>query len=393
MERNRMKTQHLAYQYVETASESAATSSEVNSDDVTTTCDAVMITDSKEAFRRFGGPTVKAISLPHDVLSTSDRHLIELENQVQRMMEAHLAPKPSVKQAFGDTYNPSWKIHPNLRWRQPQNSQNNFSNPPNRFQSNGSFLNRAFNNNPQNFNNQSNLKGLVSNFMVSQDARLSKFEADFKQQQTEMTNKIDTLLKAINERMTGALLSDTVKNLKLNVSPTFLVLSARSYPLKDPQSSSHPFNLVNAIKRNCEKRRGIRMDVKTEDFYIIDMEKDPTCPLLVGRGFLATVSAVIDFLLSITSRFRLVVILLNFSFTIVVLDLFNTTYALQAKVRSVQKDQTMSMRMEQYRTYTGYALWEVIMNGDAPAITSASAGTEGLVPPKIAEQKLARKNE
>ncbi|GKF86578.1 hypothetical protein Tco_0254405 [Tanacetum coccineum] len=36
------------------------------------------------------------------------------------------------------------------------------------------------------------------------------------------------------------------------------------------------------------------------------------------------------------------------------------------------------MRMEQYRTYTGYALWEVIMNGDAPAITSASAGTEGL---------------
>ncbi|GJR02823.1 MAK10-like protein [Tanacetum coccineum] len=31
-----------------------------------------------------------------------------------------------------------------------------------------------------------------------------------------------------------------------------------------------------------------------EDFYIIDMEKDPTCLLLVGRGFLATASAVID---------------------------------------------------------------------------------------------------
>ncbi|GKC52823.1 hypothetical protein Tco_1075568 [Tanacetum coccineum] len=35
---------------------------------------------------------VKAISLPQDVLSTSDRRLIELENQVQRLMEAHLAP-------------------------------------------------------------------------------------------------------------------------------------------------------------------------------------------------------------------------------------------------------------------------------------------------------------
>ncbi|GJZ55283.1 hypothetical protein Tco_0610476 [Tanacetum coccineum] len=47
--------------------------------------------------------------------------------------------------------------------------------------------------------------------------------------------------------------------------------------------------------------------------------------------------------------------------------------------------------MEQYLTHTDYALWEVIMNGDAPAIASAS--TEGLIPPKTAEQKLARKNE
>ncbi|GKB45022.1 hypothetical protein Tco_0889964, partial [Tanacetum coccineum] len=53
-----------------------------------------------------------------------------------------------------------------------------------------------------------------------------------------------------------------------------------------------------------------------------------------------------------------------------------------------------SMRMEQYLTHTDYALWEVIVNGDAPtAIASASAGTEGLIPPKTAEQKLAKKNE
>ncbi|GKA01487.1 hypothetical protein Tco_0674152 [Tanacetum coccineum] len=35
---------------------------------------------------------VKEIALPQDVPSTSDRRLIELENQVQRLMEAHLAP-------------------------------------------------------------------------------------------------------------------------------------------------------------------------------------------------------------------------------------------------------------------------------------------------------------
>ncbi|GJY18039.1 ribonuclease H-like domain-containing protein [Tanacetum coccineum] len=52
-----------------------------------------------------------------------------------------------------------------------------------------------------------------------------------------------------------------------------------------------------------------------------------------------------------------------------------------------------SMRMDQYLTHTNYDLWEVIMNGDAPAIASASASTEGPIPPKTVEQKLARKNE
>ncbi|GJV82765.1 hypothetical protein Tco_1522663 [Tanacetum coccineum] len=248
--------------------------------------------------RDFAKP-VKAISLPQDVPSTSDRRLIELKNQVQRLMEAHLAPTQPTqvnkitssceicsgphdtqycmenpKQAFveyassctneagckwytfkpkqnnfGDTYNPSWKSHPNLRWRQPQNSQNSFSNPPNRFQPNGSILNRSFNKNPQNFNNQSNLEELVTNFMASQDARLSKFEADFKQQQSEMTNKINTVLKAITDRIAGALPSDTVKNPKLN---TFQVLSICSYPKTNPQCSSHLSTSINAVK-TCSK--------------------------------------------------------------------------------------------------------------------------------------------
>ncbi|GJZ92853.1 hypothetical protein Tco_0664918 [Tanacetum coccineum] len=182
-----------------------------------------------------------AISLPEDVPSTSDHRLIELENQVQRLMKAHLAPKKYVQvnkisssceicsgphdtqycmenpvQAFvdyaslrtdeaggkwftfkpeqnnlGDTYNTSWKSHPNL--------------------------------------SQSNLEGLVSNFMASQDARLSKFEADFKQQQSEMTNKIDMVLKAITDRITRALPSDMVKNPKLDVNSSSLVLSALSF--------------------------------------------------------------------------------------------------------------------------------------------------------------------
>nr|GEX71989.1 hypothetical protein [Tanacetum cinerariifolium] len=91
-------------------------------------------------------------------------------------------------------------------------------------------------------------RGLVSNFMAFQETRLSKFEADFKQQQSKMTNKINTFLKAINDRMTGALPSDTVKNPKLSDNSTSPVLSTRSYPTKDPQSSSQIHNLINAIK-------------------------------------------------------------------------------------------------------------------------------------------------
>nr|GEY06443.1 zinc finger, CCHC-type [Tanacetum cinerariifolium] len=88
---------------------------------------------------------------------------------------------------------------------------------------------------------------LVFNFMASQDARLSKFEVDFKQQQSKMTNKIDTVLKAITDRLAGSLPGDTVKNLKLNINSTTLVLSARSYPTEDPQCSTHIYGSINAI--------------------------------------------------------------------------------------------------------------------------------------------------
>ncbi|GJX79761.1 hypothetical protein Tco_0327910 [Tanacetum coccineum] len=91
--------------------------------------------------------------------------------------------------------------------------------------------------------------GLVSNIMASQDARLSKFEADFKQQQGEMTKKINTVLKAIIDRITGALPSDTVKNPKLNVNSTALVLAARSCPKEDPSAQT-----ISTVRSTLSKR-------------------------------------------------------------------------------------------------------------------------------------------
>ncbi|GJY66643.1 DNA-directed DNA polymerase [Tanacetum coccineum] len=214
-------------------------------------------------------------------------------------------------------------------------------------------MNRSFNNTSQNFSNQSNLEGLVSNFMASQDARMSMFEADFKQQQREMTNKIDTVLKAVTDRITGALPSDTVKNPKLNVNSTSPVLTQQleepEQTLEDEFKDLHlnlsvlevlahapMYNeILDKYMESLElgKNRGLRKhnpviplqleetnhvfgladgtksypirifkDVEVHigrlklliDFYVINMKKDPKTPLVVGRGFLATANAIID---------------------------------------------------------------------------------------------------
>ncbi|GKE25814.1 hypothetical protein Tco_1441198 [Tanacetum coccineum] len=64
--------------------------------------------------------------------------------------------------------------------------------------------------------------------MASQDARLSKFEANFKRQQDEMTNKIDTVLKAITDQIAGTLPSDTPDKSSLGN------ISSHPHPQPDP---------------------------------------------------------------------------------------------------------------------------------------------------------------
>ncbi|GKE63547.1 MAK10-like protein [Tanacetum coccineum] len=158
---------------------------------------------------------VKAIALPQDVSSTSDRRLIELENQVQRLMEAHLAPTQPTQVNKVTT--------PCEICSGPHDTQYCMEDPEQAFFEYASSRTDEAG------------EGLISEFMASQDARLSKFKADFKRQQGEMTNKIDTVLKAITDQITGTLPSDTVKNPKLGTHP---VLSARSYPTMDPQCST-----------------------------------------------------------------------------------------------------------------------------------------------------------
>ncbi|GKC30225.1 MAK10-like protein [Tanacetum coccineum] len=53
---------------------------------------------------------IKEISLPQDVLHTSDRRFIELENQVQRLMEAHLAPTQPTQNKIENPSSPK-RVH------------------------------------------------------------------------------------------------------------------------------------------------------------------------------------------------------------------------------------------------------------------------------------------
>ncbi|GJU91550.1 MAK10-like protein [Tanacetum coccineum] len=138
--------------------------------------------------RDFAKP-VKAIALPQDDLRTPDARLIKLENQVQRLMEAHLAPKQHTQVNKITT--------PCEICNGPHDTQYCMENPEQAFvEYTSSRTDEAG-------------EGLVSEFMASQDARLSKFKADLKRQQGEMTNKIDTVLKAITNQIAGALPSDT----------------------------------------------------------------------------------------------------------------------------------------------------------------------------------------
>ncbi|GJT47278.1 hypothetical protein Tco_0955993 [Tanacetum coccineum] len=148
--------------------------------------------------RDFAKP-VKAIALPKDVPSTSDCRLIKLENQVQRLMEAYLSLTQPTQVTKITT---SCEICSG-----PHDTQYCMENPEQAFVEYASSRTDEAG------------EGLVSEFMASQDARLSKFEADFKQHQSEMTTKIDTVLKANTDRIAGTLPSDTVKNPKLGTHP------------------------------------------------------------------------------------------------------------------------------------------------------------------------------
>nr|GEV00855.1 hypothetical protein [Tanacetum cinerariifolium] len=83
----------------------------------------------------------------------------------------------------------------------------------------------------------------------------------------------------------------------VNLIPLYLFKKLKIRLLEE---TDHVFRLANGTKSypiRIVKNTVVHIGKLKllEDFYVIDMEKDPATPLLVGKGFLATASVVIDY--------------------------------------------------------------------------------------------------
>nr|GEV63462.1 MAK10-like protein [Tanacetum cinerariifolium] len=224
---------------------------------------------------------VKAIYLPQDVLSASDRHLIELENQVQRLMEAHLAHKPSVhvnKIAF------SCEIYGG-----PYNTRYCMENPKQAFLDYASLrIDEAGAHAPM-------YNTILDRYVETLE--LSKNGSAFIQ--SEMPKKIkDPRLFILPYKLGDSKPFDTLSDLGscVNLIPLYLFKTLKIRLLKKTKNvlgladgtKSYHIGIVRNVEVYVGKLKLL------EDFYVIDMENDLMCPLLIGRGFLVTASAVID---------------------------------------------------------------------------------------------------
>nr|GEV18412.1 MAK10-like protein [Tanacetum cinerariifolium] len=143
---------------------------------------SIPLQDKPLTNRDFAKP-VKTISLPQDVSSTSDRRLIELESQVQRLMEAYLGPMQPTQ---------------------------------------------------------------VNKITTSCEICSGSHDTQYCMKDLEQAF-VEYASSCTDEAGARAQPSDTIKNPKLNVNTINSTLSARSYPAEDPQCSTHIYGLINAI--------------------------------------------------------------------------------------------------------------------------------------------------
>ncbi|GJY90128.1 MAK10-like protein [Tanacetum coccineum] len=231
-----------------------------------------------------------------DVPSTSDRCLIELKNQVQRLMEAHLAPTQPTQvnkittsceicsgphdtqycmkypeQAFAEyasshkhdmgnrkfttnqgprNFNEAtntWKDKPNFNWERTQT----FTSPRN-----GSISTHSS-------NYQMKLEKALDDFESHQEKRLSHLRTQLEQQHDNMIGKINLLWKTISEKLNNAPISESAGDSMASKNTTSISHIAREElkrkgikspsKLFSPKRRNHNHNITKEAKDEVEE--------------------------------------------------------------------------------------------------------------------------------------------
>nr|GEW37451.1 putative ribonuclease H-like domain-containing protein [Tanacetum cinerariifolium] len=259
--------------------------------------------------------------------------------------------------------------------------------------------------------------------MASQDARLSKFEADFKQQQSEMTKKIDTMLKAITDRIARTLSSDTVKNLKLETRPVLLVPPSPNVELVFTKEEDGDVMFIEIIPKDDDSRKE-EPKVKGQEVEYLDIfptrsklayHKYLMCgliPLIFLRNPIITGGCPSNLKISCNIRHVNVekaYIDLNSPLNIMTRMMYNWIMRRKLNLREDANGgisncwviivtnpfyiTTVSFEVDAAMDLKKNMLSEVILNGVSPIPTRVVDGVLQPVAPTTAEQKLARKNE
>ncbi|GJW32701.1 MAK10-like protein [Tanacetum coccineum] len=304
---------------------------------------------------------VKAITLPRDVPSTSDRRLIELENQVQRLMEAHLAPTQPTQVNKITTL---CEIYSG-----PHDTQNCMENPEQAFVeyassrtdgAGGTLPNDTVKNlklrthpissartypiiDPQcSSHPTTSINAMKAHFndAIIEPQQLEEPEPTLEDEFKDLHLNLPALEVLAHSPIYNTILDKYVESLELGKNGSAFIQGETPVKIGDPGlftlpcrlGDSKPFDTladlgscVNIIPPYLFKKLNIRLleetgyifeladgtksypvgiikDVEVHigklkllnDFYVLDMKKDPETPLLVGRGFLATSNAVID---------------------------------------------------------------------------------------------------
>ncbi|XP_075515881.1 uncharacterized protein LOC142550690 [Primulina tabacum] len=195
---------------------------------------------------------------------------------------------------YSSTYNPGWKHHPNLSWKNTENSLNPthiLSLPiPQQVRQQGLLVPAA----PPGFKQEDQIpiyEDFMMKHVVGMETRLQNHDAILRRLDAQMGQ----IANQLANRPLGTLPSDTEKNPK-GVNAVSTVIKAEEEEPKRQNSTDMEAKNDGGMKPKMKdaKEQNTQTTRKTVDFVVLDMEEDREIPLILDRPFLATGRALID---------------------------------------------------------------------------------------------------